>query len=116
MSLGQPTCNPALNFCTELLRWQVCGELLGILEAVDDFCKFLGAELKAVTGDASVVDGVARMVQVGLGSPCPSACQPFRCLAAGCWAGTLRKAMCSSMLCSAASAPQAASRRSPPVL
>ena len=27
---------------------QVCGELLGMLEAVDDFCKFLGPDLKVL--------------------------------------------------------------------
>lgn len=37
-----------------------------MLGAVDDFCKFLGPDLKAVTGDAGVVEGVAAMVQVGL--------------------------------------------------
>lgn len=40
-----------------------------MLEAVDDFCKFLGPELKAVTGDDTVVDEVARMVQVGCAWP-----------------------------------------------
>jgi hypothetical protein len=44
---------------------QVCGELAGMLQAVDDFRQFLGPELKAVMGDSSVIDEVSVMVQVG---------------------------------------------------
>lgn len=36
-----------------------------MLAAVDDFAAFLGPELKAVTGDAGVIDEVSVMVQVG---------------------------------------------------
>lgn len=48
-----------------LLPGQVCGEVEGMLAAVDDFSAFLGPELKAVTGDTGVIDEVSVMVQVG---------------------------------------------------
>lgn len=35
-----------------------------MLQAVDDFKQFLGPELKAVTGDTSVIEEVSVMVQV----------------------------------------------------
>lgn len=50
---------------TPPLHQQVCGELEGMLAAVDDFRAFLGPELKAVTGDTGVIDEVSVMVQVG---------------------------------------------------
>jgi hypothetical protein len=34
---------------------QVCGELAGMVEAVDDLRQFLGPELQAVTGDSGVI-------------------------------------------------------------
>lgn len=43
---------------------QVCAELEGMLSAVDDFRQFLGLELKAVTGNASVIEEVSIMVTV----------------------------------------------------
>lgn len=52
---------------TPPLHQQVCGELEGMLTAVDDFRAFLGPELKAVTGDTGVIDEVSVMVQVGAG-------------------------------------------------
>lgn len=33
---------------------EICGDLASMLETVDDFRKFLGPELKAVTGDTQV--------------------------------------------------------------
>jgi hypothetical protein len=36
-----------------------------MLQGVDDLRQFLGPDLKAVTGDSSVIDEVALMVQVG---------------------------------------------------
>lgn len=45
---------------------EVCGELLGMLQAVDDFRQFLGPELKSVTGDTSVIDEVNVMLQVAI--------------------------------------------------
>lgn len=43
---------------------QVCAELEGMLSAVDDFRQFLGPELKAVTGNTSVIEEVSLMVSV----------------------------------------------------
>ncbi|GBG66229.1 hypothetical protein CBR_g57832 [Chara braunii] len=40
----------------------ICGDLRHIVEVVDDFHKFLGPELKAVTGDAQGIDDVTQRV------------------------------------------------------
>lgn len=42
---------------------EVCSELLGMLQAEDDLRQFLGPELKAVTGDTSVIDEVIVMLE-----------------------------------------------------
>eukprot|EP00898_Chlorokybus_atmophyticus_P006649 jgi/Chlat1/6986/Chrsp56S00523 len=40
----------------------ICGDLRQMVEVVDDFHKFLGPELKAVTGDAQGIDDVIKKV------------------------------------------------------
>ncbi|KAF8069431.1 DHC1 [Scenedesmus sp. PABB004] len=42
----------------------VCGQLAEMVEVVDDFFKFLGPELKAVTGDAKGIDDVIEAVEL----------------------------------------------------
>ena len=41
---------------------EVCGNLIEIVSALDHFRKFLGPELKAVTGDSAGIDEVLKMV------------------------------------------------------
>ncbi|WIA10356.1 hypothetical protein OEZ85_010548 [Tetradesmus obliquus] len=43
---------------------EVCGHLSEMVEIVDDFFKFLGPELKAVTGDTKGIDDVIEHVQL----------------------------------------------------
>eukprot|EP01036_Dinobryon_divergens_P017156 gene17156-23290_t len=47
---------------------EVCDNLLEIVEALDRFHKFLGPELKAVTGDSAGIDDVLKRVE-GLSVP-----------------------------------------------
>ena len=42
---------------------RICGDLLEITQALDQFQKFLGPELKAVTGDSEGIDTMMREVQ-----------------------------------------------------
>ncbi|KAK9868729.1 hypothetical protein WJX84_008574 [Apatococcus fuscideae] len=42
---------------------EICGDLASMLETVDDFRKFLGPELKAVTGDTQAIEAVGQQVQ-----------------------------------------------------
>jgi dynein heavy chain len=42
----------------------ICKELADMVEVVDDFFKFLGPELKAVTGDTKGIDDVIEHVQL----------------------------------------------------
>lgn len=73
--------------CGDERMVQVCGELAGMVQAVDDFRQFLGPELKAVTGDTSVIDEVSVMVQVRAGGGCAARWQA----GGGRWAGTCVK-------------------------
>ena len=43
---------------------EVCGDLKHVVEVVDEFHKFLGPELKAVTGDAQAIDEVTSKVHM----------------------------------------------------
>ena len=43
---------------------EVCGDLKHVVEVVDEFHKFLGPELKAVTGDAHAIDEVTSKVHM----------------------------------------------------
>ncbi|PRW56454.1 flagellar inner arm dynein 1 heavy chain alpha [Chlorella sorokiniana] len=56
---------------------EVCGELEGMLGAVDDFRAFLGPELKTVTGDPGVIDEVSVMVQAMVEPVAGTAFHPF---------------------------------------
>ena len=47
---------------------EICANLLEIIDALDQFQKFLGPELKAVTGDSAGIDEVLAKVQ-GLTEP-----------------------------------------------
>ena len=41
----------------------ICSNLLEVIEALDHFHKFLGPELKAVTGDSAGIDEVLKRVE-----------------------------------------------------